>query len=116
MISTQELWKKILAEIQTEISSANFLTLFKVTSLLSYEDGVATIAAPSAMIIDLLNKRFYEVIKKTVDKHVGGQTKLIFVPRAVATSSADPGPLFSFSEKSKPSVGHLPRVRAEYTF
>ena len=39
MISTTEdLWKKVLAEIQTEVSGANFLTLFKGTSLLSLED------------------------------------------------------------------------------
>lgn len=117
MLSTQELWKKILAEIQTEISGANFLTLFKGTSLISYEDRVATISAPSAMIIDLLNKRFYEVIKKTVDKHTGGDTKLIFVPKTPITNAGvDAGPLFSFSEKPRPSLGHLPRVRAEYTF
>ncbi len=117
MLSTLDLWKKILAEIQTEISSANFLTLFKGTSLLSYEDGVATISAPSTMIIDLLNKRFYEVIKKTLDKHLRADVKIIFIPKATAvSSSSEAGPLFSFSQKSKIQIGHLPRVRPEYTF
>ena len=117
MLSTFDLWKKILAEIQTEISSANFLTLFKGTSLLSYEDNVATISAPSTMIIDLLNKRFYEVIKKTADKHLGNDVKIIFVPKTpAAPSNQETGPLFSFSQKPKISAGHLPRVRPEYTF
>lgn len=117
MLSTIDLWKKILAEIQTEISSANFLTLFKNTTLISYEDNVATISAPSTMIIDLLNKRFYDVIKKTVDKHLGADTKLIFVPKAQAIApSIEAGPLFSSVSAPKASVGHLPRVRADFTF
>lgn len=117
MLSTIDLWKKILAEIQTEISSANFLTLFKNTSLISYEDNVATISAPSTMIIDLLNKRFYEVIKKTVDKHVGADTKLIFVPKTPSIiSTKEAGPLFSSSPTPKATVGHLPRIRADFTF
>ena len=64
----KELWKIILNEIETQISKANFLTLFKKTQLISIENEVVTIAAPSAMIIDLLQKRFYEVIKQAVDK------------------------------------------------
>ncbi len=117
MLSTIELWKKILAEIQTEISSANYLTLFKNTSLISLEENVATISAPSTMIIDLLNKRFYDVIKKTVDKHVGSDTKLIFVPKTPALKdNQETGPLFSSVSTPKASVGHLPRVRADFTF
>lgn len=110
------LWKKILSEIQTEVSSANFHTLFKGTSLLSLEDQVATISAPSTMIIDLLNKRFYDITKKTVDKHAGGEIKIIFVPKLQDSQKPqDQGPLFSFSNKPKIN-GHLPRVRPEYTF
>lgn len=114
----ENLWKKALGEIQTEVSSANFLTLFKGTSLLSFDDNVATIAAPSAMIIDLLNKRFYQIIKNAVDKNTKSDAQIIFVPRAITTPSREgtAGPLFSsFSEKPK-TVGHLPRIRQEFTF
>ena len=70
MQENKELWSKILAEIELEVSRANFLTLFKRTQLLSVEENVITIAAPSAMIIDLLQRRFYDVIKKSADKHL----------------------------------------------
>lgn len=118
MLETSEkIWQKVLSEIQTEVSKANFLTLFKSTSLLSLEDNVATIAAPSTMIIDLLNKRFYELIKKSVDKNIGPNTQIIFVPKApiIEVNKAESGPLFSVSEKPR-MVGHLPRIRPEYTF
>ncbi len=113
------MWKKILGEIETEVSKANFLTLFKRTSLVSLEDNVATIAVPSIMIIDLLQKRFYDVIKKAADKHAGGDVKIIFIPRTVEPSKEkqeDSGPLFVKEEKQTISIGHLPRVRKDYTF
>ena len=119
MSNVQELWKAIIAEIETEVSKANFLTLFKKTSLLSFEEGVATISAPSTMIIDLLQKRFYEIIKKTVGKHTGIDAKIIFVPKAVATEnsfSGKVGPLFEEYEKPNLPIGHLPKVRKDYTF
>lgn len=142
MEDNSKLWKKILGEIETEVSKANYLTLFKRTSLLSFEEGVATIAVPSTMIIDLLQKRFYDVIKKTVDKHTGMDTKIIFIPKTIEIepgTKEDNGPLFlqetspasfgspsassglstqdrSSGQEKASSIGHLPRVRKDYTF
>lgn len=113
------LWKKVLGEIETEVSKANFLTLFKTTGLLSFENGVATIAAPSTMIIDLLQKRFYQIIKKTVDKHTETDSKIIFVPKVInhpTKGQQTIAPLFAQIEDKPAIVGHLPRVRPDYTF
>lgn len=114
------LWKKVLGEIETEVSRANFLTLFKSTGLLSLEEGIASIAAPSTMIIDLLQKRFYEIIKKTLDKYTKIDTKIIFVPKIINKETRESmmvAPLFAQTEKKQAqTIGHLPRVRADYTF
>ncbi|MCL5113930.1 MAG: chromosomal replication initiator protein DnaA [Patescibacteria group bacterium] len=114
----QELWTIILGEIETEVSKAIFLTLFKQTSLLSFEEGVATIAAPSTMIIDLLQKRFYQIIKKAVDKHTEIDAKIIFVPKNVMPNNNPEknGPLFQEAGKPTVTIGHLPRVKKDYTF
>ncbi len=113
----QELWSRILGEIETEVSKAIFFTLFKQTSLLSFEEKVVTIAAPSTMIIDLLQKRFCQIIKKTVDKHTGIDAQIIFVPKYILPPQVPEktGPLF-WEEKSTTTIGHLPRVRKDYTF
>lgn len=119
MDNVQDLWKAILSEIETEVSKAIFLTLFKKTSLVSFEDSVATISAPSTMIIDLLQKRFYQIIKKAVDKHTKTDVKIIFVPKAPITEAVSPlknGPLFEDWEKPSLPIGHLPKVRKDYTF
>lgn len=118
MQDTKKLWEKTLGEIEIDVSKANFLTLFKRTSLLSLEGGVATIAAPSAMIIDLLQRKFYDIVKKAIDKNVGSDTKIIFVPRTLVNSNdaqTTEGTLFS-EEKPRVVIGHLPRVRSDYTF
>src|ERR1035437_1245412 len=116
----KDLWTKVLAEIELEVSRANFLTLFKRTSLLSVDDNTVTIAVPSIMIIDLLQRRFYEVIKQAADKHLKKDTKIIFVPRTIIDvvdeKEAQHGPLFENDNKPGATVGHLPRVRPEYTF
>ncbi len=118
MEENKKLWSKILGEIELEVSKANFLTLFKRTSLLSLDGDSLTIAAPSVMIIDLLQRRFYDVIKNSVDKHVGVNSKIIFVPKILAPEerAEKNGPLFDESEKTPTIVGHLPRVRPDYTF
>lgn len=114
-----DVWKTVLGEIETEISRANFLTLFKRTRLVSLEDDVATIVAPSAMIIDLLERRFQEIIKKTLEKHLGRPTHIIFVPGTVEeekNKTTDAAPLLKFAEEKKTTIGHLPRVRDDFTF
>ena len=111
-----DIWNKVLAEIETEVSKAIFLTLFKKTSLISFENEVATIAAPSTMIIDLIQKKFYTLINESLNKYVGKSTKIIFVPKIVAREKDESiGPLFTLEEKPK-TVGHLPRVRPDFTF
>ena len=110
-----KLWKKVLAEIQTEVSGANYLTFFKNTTLLSHEDHVATIAAPSTIVINLLKKRFYDLVKTAASKQFGEDTKIIFVPKAPTPTTEDAGPLFSDSLRQKP-LKKLPRVREDYTF
>jgi chromosomal replication initiator protein len=116
----KDLWNKILAEVELEVSRANFLTLFKRTHLLSVEQDTITIAVPSAMIIDLLQRRFYDIIKKAADKHIGKDVKIIFAPKtiidAVAEKERKNGPLFETENKGSVAIGHLPRVRPDYTF
>lgn len=113
------LWKRVLGEIETEVSKGQFLTLFKPTALLSLGDGIASVAAPSTMIIDLLQKRFYTIIKKAVEKHTNTDIKIIFVPKNINKDLKENmgiAPLFAQAEKTKEAIRHLPRVRSDYTF
>lgn len=120
--STQ-LWKLVLADIEPQVSKGNFYTLFKPTALLSFEDNIATIAAPNSMIINLLQKRFGAIIKLSLEKYLAAENiDVLFVPKSIHPkqtdeSKEDAGPLFSkpTTPVTKP-VGHLPRVRPDFTF
>lgn len=126
--TNDEIWKIVLDEMQTKVSQANFHTLFKNTYLLTLDDGIATVAAPSTMIIDLLQKRFAADIQRILTEQSGTDTSLVFVPKVMPNPNVgvkearDDSPLFVPNEVSeRPQqkqivVGHLPRVRPDYTF
>lgn len=110
------LWDSVLTEVKTEVSTANFLTLFKNTFIVSIEGDAVTIAVPSTMIIDLIQKRFHSTIKKALDRNLKNDSKIIFIPKsAEVKNSHSETALFFETPKTQP-VGHLPRVRADYIF
>src|SRR6185312_13089358 len=111
------LWKATLAIIQSEVSEGNFFALFKQTALLSIENQTATIAAPSSIVINLL-QRHKETIQKALLVQNQQITHIIFVPKTVATNKKEekPTPLFTQEPAKQFSVGHVPRVRPDYMF
>ncbi|HVA96118.1 MAG TPA: chromosomal replication initiator protein DnaA [Candidatus Acidoferrales bacterium] len=114
------LWKKVLQDMQKKISPTNFHTLFKNTHLLSLEENIATVAAPSTIVIDLLQKRFAKDIQTFLETHYGKDVSLLFIPKAMPQKKGEDksAPLFMQEEtQQKPStIGHLPRVRPDFTF
>lgn len=127
MNDLQTIWKQVLFEIQQEVSQANFFTLFKNTALISLDDRVATIATPSTMISSLLQKRYTDTIKTAVDKYTKQNNELLFITKTVLPDEYVVGkseknkpphetPLFSQQAPKPIKVGHLPRVRPDYTF
>lgn len=113
-----QMWEKVLSELKTEVSRANFLTLFKNTTLLSLEENVATVAAPSSMVINMIQKQFLTLLQKTVSKHTQKEIRIVFVPKLIIPKhAAVEGPLFVNQQQvSTPFIGHLPRVRPDYLF
>ncbi len=117
MTDIEKLWQIVLSEVETEVSKPNFLTLFKATKLLSLENETAIIAAPSAMIINMLKTRYSRLLQNILKKHTQGTYQLQFVPKTTnAAKEGKIGPLFVTIEQPPKILGHLPRVRPDYTF
>lgn len=118
--SFNTLWSLVLEDIKAQVSNANFLTFFKNTTLLSTENGTAIISAPSSIVISILEKRFSDKIKESLKKHTEKEYVILFTPKGYTSSTQfTPTENSLFSTTSKPQtplVGHLPRVRAEFTF
>jgi len=121
-----KIWNSVLVEIKTEVSQANYGFLFKQTHLISIEDDIATVGAPSVMIINLLQTRFISQIKKLLHDHSGKELAVYFVIKSkpiINKGRGGEGPLFEdagkMDVKNKPVsqvIGHLPRVRSDFTF
>ncbi|MBO7718293.1 chromosomal replication initiator protein DnaA [Candidatus Saccharibacteria bacterium] len=57
-----DVWKNVLAEIEQQISAANFSTWFQDTSLLSTEDGQIEIGVKNSFYIKQLESRYLNLI------------------------------------------------------
>ena len=63
----EKLWQSILAEIQLNISQANFNTWFKNTRLLDYEDGNLKIAVPNGFTKEWIKNKHNDTITEAVE-------------------------------------------------
>lgn len=60
----EEIWQAVLAQIQLNISPANFSTWFKSTSVLSLKDGQAVISVPNSFAKEWLEQKYNKSILK----------------------------------------------------
>lgn len=112
-----DLWKQVLAEIEVEVSKPIFLTFLKPTALSSLTDSVATIDAPTHITADYIEKRYYGLIKKILDKKTGKEMSLIFTSLGNSNRVSTPaGPLFAKEVKNTAQKMRPARIRADYTF
>ncbi len=112
----EDIWKQVLAELQVEISNPIFQGFFKPTALTSIDNSIATIDVKTPIIADMLEKRYYGLIKSVLDKKSGQNLSLIFKSSGAfgKKETKDDGPLFAqniISERKRPA-----RIRADFTF
>lgn len=116
-----DLWKKILAEIEIETSRSIFMAFFKASDLLSMEENVAIISTKSEMHTNYIKTRYTDLIKKLLAKHTGQVVEIEFISGLQKESNIagknDPGPLFVADIKAQAAAPRpLPRIRVDYTF
>ena len=64
-----DVWKNALAEIEQQISAANFSTWFQDTSLISTEDGVIKIGVKNSFYVKQLRNRYLDIIKSSLENN-----------------------------------------------
>lgn len=113
----ENLWKEVLAEVEVEVSKPIFLTFFKPTALVSIVDSIATIDAPTYITAEYIEKRYYSLLKKILDKKTGKNVSLIFTSEGGSdkTKRTSAGPLFAKDIKTE-AVARPSRIRVDYTF
>ncbi len=114
----EELWKQVLAELEVEVSKPIFLTFFKSTTLSSLVDSVAVIDAPTYITAEYIEKRYYSLLKKTIDKITKQNTSLVFTSDGgrIKKETSAAGPLFVKDMQEAVQKNRPARIRIDYTF
>ena len=72
-MTKEELWQAVLAQIQLNISPANFATWFKNTGIVSYKEREVLVSVPNAFAKEWLENKYGKTIFKilyTLDKEI----------------------------------------------
>jgi chromosomal replication initiator protein len=69
MQAASSLWQAVLGEIELSVSRGNFMTWFKQTQLLKYDDEVAVIGVPNVFIKQQLERKYNDLITETLRKN-----------------------------------------------
>ncbi|RJR14807.1 chromosomal replication initiator protein DnaA [Candidatus Microgenomates bacterium] len=113
-------WKSVLSELEVAISKPVFQTFLASSMLKKFESGVATISCNNAVTLQMIETRYYTLIKSLLDKHTGENTSLLFTVSSEKTPSKndDVGPLFAqpHPQIHRSTFNASPHLRSDYTF
>lgn len=90
MESTREIWQKVLGELQTQVSRANYNTWLRDSHDVSYEGGVFVVGTPSAFVAEWLTRRLHSLVRKTLTSVIGSETEVQFVVHEAAAPQRRP--------------------------
>lgn len=79
MVDNKQLWNSCLAEIETKLTKANFVTWFKNTSLSKQDFGTAYIGVPNEFVRDWLKNKYEKEILKTLMHYSNNVRSVEFV-------------------------------------
>jgi len=106
------LWENIQEELKIAVSKTNYQALLSSIQLLSLENNVATIGCPSAYLQELVEGRYYSLIKEILDRQTGEKNSLVFtINQRPKKTPEKMGPLFEKKERKEgfnPKTGLLP--------
>lgn len=101
-MNEKKIWQSVLTEIEIQVSKPVFVTFFKNTSLSSSSNKVARISCPNPLVINMIEKRYYSLLKSVVDKYLKEDVHLTFFVEK-RKEKKEIGPLFSSIKESFPS-------------
>lgn len=118
-MDTNNIWETVLADIELNVSKPSFRTFLSQTKLLEINGNTATIGCGQPMLINLIEKRYYALIKKTLDSYTKTDTQLLFKSMPSVSIRNNDEPLFNiknYTEKVLPNPREGVNLNREYTF
>ena len=65
-LDTHDLWEYVLTQVELSISSANFNTWFRDSTIVKVEDGIVYVGVPSQFFRDWYTKKFHTLLLKII--------------------------------------------------
>ena len=78
-MTNEELWQAVLAEIELNISRANFVTWFRNTGILSKKEEQVLISVPNSFTKEWLENKYNHFILKVLQKLDGGIKEIQYI-------------------------------------
>lgn len=112
------LWKNILGELELTVTRGTFQAFFFQTQLVELKDNVATITCPSSYLRDLIEKRYYSLLKNLLDQKTAANNSLVFIVRRSEVKPPKTsafGPLFE-KETEIEEACQQAHLKTDFTF
>lgn len=117
LMDTSTLWQTVLSDLELQVTKPVFKTLLSQTLLLSFENKTAMIGCNNPLLINLIEKKYYHLIKKTLDHYAKNDVRLVFTPKTHMEKKTGDAPLFTI--QYSPEAYIIPskiRLNLDYTF
>ncbi|MEM8533591.1 MAG: chromosomal replication initiator protein DnaA [Chloroflexota bacterium] len=105
-----KVWSTALGTLQVQTSRQEFNTWLRVASLISIENGVATVGAPSTFYKEGLENRYIGQLRELISDLVGFpvQVRVVIVPHQVTRLEARAVGREYEHQNEEPALGHIP--------
>lgn len=103
-INAKVLWKKVLGELQIELSEFVYRTWVSRATAQNLTDVSIEIICPSKHIKDQLSGKYFPIIKESINRLGKGDFEIIFIIREEEKMEQDPGPLFKTEVAQKEEI------------
>ncbi len=77
MMTNESIWQAVLAELELELSKANFTTWFRNTSLSLMENNEVSVYVPNNFTKSWLEKKYHTSILKTLEQVLGARIQKV---------------------------------------
>lgn len=102
-MNPEELWKAALAQLELNISAANFATWFRGTRVNKVEGGIVEVGTPTSFVKNWLEERYSKQVASILGGILGRPVEVRFaiIPGAPKPKVPTPTPLFDVAEEEK---------------
>lgn len=115
-MDTQTLWQTVLADIELQVSKTVFQIFLSQTKLMSLENQKATVGCSQPMLINIIEKRYYDLLKKTIDTYTKTDNRLEFTNLPSQNKKTFDEPLFQLNTNYHASSVYHNKLISNYTF